>query len=156
MVKASFATLKERLLIKRVEAALFEYFEQENFFQTDLIVVDEDTICKTNSSMRGVDRVTDVLSFPQFDKLELPISIDKFEDSDFAERGVLLGNIMICRQRAIEQAKQYGHSYAREFAFLVCHSFLHLLGFDHIEQEDEKIMIAHQKAIMDLAGIKRN
>ena len=68
----------------------------------------------------------------------------------------MLGSIMICRQRAEEQAQEYVHSYARELGFLACHGFLHILGFDHIDPEDEKVMIAHQKAIMKMVNLKRN
>ena len=83
------------------------------------------------------------------------MSKDSFEDSDYDGNKVLLGSIMICRQRAEQQAREYGHSYARELGFLACHGFLHILGFDHIDPDDEKVMIAHQKAIMEKAGLHR-
>ncbi len=156
MVRFSGATLKEKWLVKRVEKAVFAHLGQSNFFQTDLTIVDEDTIRALNVSTRNIDSVTDVLSFPQFEPLELPVSSDKFGESDYDEKGVLLGNVMICRQRAIEQAKEYGHSYERELGFLACHGFLHILGFDHVETDDEKIMLAHQKAIMQMVGLRRN
>ncbi len=156
MVRISGATLKEKLLIKRVEKAVFAHLGQANFFQTDFCIVDEQTIRTLNSSARNIDKVTDVLSFPQFEGLDLPLFEDAFCESDYDEKGVLLGNVMICRERAIEQAKEFNHSYERELGFLACHGFLHILGFDHIDAEDEKIMLAHQKAIMQKVGLKRN
>lgn len=156
MIKITGANFKEKQLVKKVEKACFKNLGQPDFFLIDMTVVDEDTIRALNKEARGIDKVTDVLSFPCFDKLDLPVSEDDFEPCDYDGKKVLLGSIMICRQRAMEQAKEYGHSYARELGFLACHGFLHILGFDHIDPDDEKVMIAHQKAIMDKAGLKRN
>lgn len=156
MIKITGANFKEKQLVKKVEKACFEHLGQPDFFLIDMTVVDEDTIRALNKEARGIDKVTDVLSFPCFDKLDLPVSEDSFEACDYDGKKVLLGSIMICRQRAMEQAKEYGHSYARELGFLACHGFLHILGFDHIDPDDEKVMIAHQKAIMDRVGLKRN
>lgn len=156
MIKITGANFKEKQLVKKVEKACFEHLGQPDFFLIDMTVVDEDTIRALNKEARGIDKVTDVLSFPCFDKLDLPVSEDSFEACDYDGKKVLLGSIMICRQRAMEQAKEYGHSYARELGFLACHGFLHILGFDHIAPDDEKVMIAHQKAIMDKVGLIRN
>ena len=156
MIKITGANFKEKQLVKKVEKACFKHLGQPDFFLIDMTVVDEDTIRALNKEARGIDKVTDVLSFPCFDKLYLPVSEDDFEPCDYDGKKVLLGSIMICRQRAMEQAKEYGHSYARELGFLACHGFLHILGFDHIDPDDEKVMIAYQKAIMDKAGLKRN
>ncbi len=155
MVSVYRATLKERALIKRVEKAVLKHLGQENIFSTEISVVGEDEIHALNKEARGVDRVTDVLSFPTFDKLSLPVTDDDFNDYDYDKKGVMLGSIVICRQRAKDQAAEYGHGYDREFGFLVCHGFLHLLGFDHVVEDDEKIMFAHQNAIMEIVGLKR-
>ncbi len=156
MIRISGANLKERALVRKVEKATFKHLGQKDFFLIDITVVDEDTIKNLNASARGVDKVTDVLSFPCFEKLDLPVDKSEFSEFDYDGSHVLLGSIMICRKRAEEQAKEYGHSYARELGFLACHGFLHILGFDHIDPEDEKVMIAHQKAIMNAVGLKRD
>lgn len=156
MIRISGANLKERALVRKVEKATFKHLRQKDFFLIDITVVDEDTIKNLNASARGVDKVTDVLSFPCFEKLDLPVDKSEFSEFDYDGSHVLLGSIMICRKRAEEQAKEYGHSYARELGFLACHGFLHILGFDHIDPEDEKVMIAHQKAIMNAVGLKRD
>lgn len=155
MTILSGTNLKERMLVKKVEKAVFEHLGQENFFVTDVSVVDENEIRILNRDTRNVDRVTDVLSYPCFDKLSLPVGKADFAPCDYDGKRVALGSIVICEKRAKEQAEQYGHSFEREFGFLVCHGFLHLLGFDHIEPDDEKIMLAHQQAIMDKTGLKR-
>lgn len=156
MIRISGANLKERALVRKVEKATFKHLGQKDFFLIDITVVDEDTIKNLNASARGVDKVTDVLSFPCFEKLDLPVDKSEFSEFDYDGSHVLLGSIMICRKRAEEQAKEYGHSYARELGFLACHGFLHILGFDHIDPEDEKVIIAHQKAIMNAVGLKRD
>lgn len=156
MIRISGANLKERALVRKVEKATFKHLGQKDFFLIDITVVDEDTIKNLNASARGVDKVTDVLSFPCFEKLDLPVDKSEFSEFDYDGSHVLLGSIMICRKRAEEQAKEYGHSYARELGFLACHGFLHILGFDHIDPEDEKVMIAHQKAILNAVGLKRD
>ena len=155
MIRISGATLKEKSLIKKVEKATFAHLSQPDFFVIDMTIVDEETIKSLNASARGVDKVTDVLSFPCFDSLRLPVKEEDFSALDFDGKKVLLGSIMICRKRAEEQAQEYGHSFERELGFLVCHGFLHILGFDHIEPDDEKIMLEHQRAIMDSVGLKR-
>lgn len=155
MIRISGAKFSEKTLIKKVEKAVFSHLGQENFFVTDITIVDEETIRNLNREARGVDKVTDVLSFPCFQPLDLPVKIEDFGDCDFDGNRVALGSIMICRQRAIEQAEEYGHSYQREIGFLACHGFLHILGFDHVVADDEKVMIAHQKAIMQKVKLSR-
>ncbi|MDE6060597.1 MAG: rRNA maturation RNase YbeY [Clostridia bacterium] len=155
MIRISGAKLNEKLLIRKVERACFKEVGQENFFVVDLTVVDGETIRELNNSARGVDKVTDVLSFPCFDKLSLPVGENKFNACDYDGKRVMLGSIMICRQRAQEQAEEFGHSYARELGFLTCHGLLHLLGFDHIEKDDEEIMTAHQREVMKITKLLR-
>ncbi len=156
MVRISGATLKEMALIRKVEKACFKAVGQDNFFIIDMTVSDADVIKSLNASARGIDKVTDVLSFPCFDKLSLPVDKDKFSACDYDGKRVMLGSVMICRQRAEEQAEEFNHSYARELGFLACHGMLHLLGFDHIEKKDEEIMTALQRRIMDSVKLKRN
>lgn len=156
MIRISGAKFKEKNLIKKVEKACFEVLGQDNFFLIDMTIVDEQTIKQLNRDARGVDAVTDVLSFPCFEGLNLPVCQDDFGECDYEGKRVLLGSIMICRQRATAQAREYGHSYARELGFLSCHGFLHILGFDHIDPDDEKVMIAKQKEIMAKACLSRD
>ena len=156
MVRISGATLKEMALIRKVEKACFKAVGQDNFFIIDMTVSDADVIKSLNASARGIDKVTDVLGFPCFDKLSLPVDKDKFSACDYDGKRVMLGSVMICRQRAEEQADEFNHSYARELGFLACHGMLHLLGFDHIEKKDEEIMTALQRRMMDSVKLKRN
>ncbi len=109
-----------------------------------VIFVDEETIKNINRDYRGLDRVTDVISFA-------------FEDNGkMVYNNVrLLGEIYICIPRMIEQSKEYGHSEKRELSFLAVHGLLHLLGYDHMKKEDEEVMFAKQELILDEQNIKR-
>ena len=120
-----------------------EYEKIENA-EFNVIFVDSETIKKINREYRGVDRVTDVISFALEDGEEM-----KFEF------GRLLGDIYICTDKMKEQAKQYGHSLLREQGFLSVHGLLHLLGYDHMTKEEEKIMFEKQELILDGYGLKR-
>lgn len=108
-----------------------------------VIFVDEAKIQEINREYRGVDRVTDVISFAFED------SIDVSYDFRF------LGDIYICIPRMKEQALEYGHSEKRELSFLVVHGLLHLLGYDHQTEEEEKEMFSKQEVILNAANIKR-
>ncbi|MFA5409417.1 MAG: rRNA maturation RNase YbeY [Bacilli bacterium] len=109
-----------------------------------VVFISDAEIHKMNNQYRGIDRATDVLSFA-------------FEDNnDVSNDSVrMLGEIYISLDKAHEQALAYGHSYLRELSFLMIHGFLHLLGYNHMEEEEEKEMFARQEAILDGYGIKR-
>ena len=123
---------------------------------TELLFVDEDTIRTLNRNNREKDAVTDVLSFPA-----LPIAAGEqpgeiASPTDWLKGRVGLGSIVICTDRALAQAEEYGHSPVREFAFLAAHSTLHLLGYDHETSEaDEAEMFALQERILRSANILR-
>jgi probable rRNA maturation factor len=110
-----------------------------------IIFINDDEIHKMNKQYRNIDRATDVLSFAFED------SDDGFENNEMR----VLGEIYISIDKAHEQAEAYGHSYLRELSFLMIHGFLHLLGYDHMNDEDEKEMFELQEVILDEFGIKR-
>lgn len=120
-----------------------------------LCFVDEKQIQDLNSRHRSINKVTDVLSFPF---LQMDYKKDKLSDFE-AERdpdGMLyLGDIYICKRVAKKQAKEYGHSFKREVCFLALHGLLHLLGYDHIEKDDEAVMQRTANQILQENGVKR-
>ena len=124
----------------------------------NLLLTDDDAIHEINKEQRGIDRATDVLSFPMED-YPTPgdfTFLEEVSDCFHPESGeLLLGDIVISGDRVVEQAENYGHSTLREFAFLMVHSLLHLMGYDHMEPEDAKIMEKKQAEILDSLGIKR-
>lgn len=110
----------------------------------NVILVSEDKIHEINKEYRGIDRPTDVISFALEDNKD--IEYDNYR---------LLGDIYICDKKVLDQAKEYGHSVKRELSFLAVHGLLHLLGYDHMKPEDEKVMFGLQEEILDKYGIKR-
>ena len=145
-----------RPFIKRVlERALKHLNQPSELLEMSLSIVSPEQIQELNKSFREVDKVTDVLSFPTCDNPTRGAITVVCEDVNPETDLVNIGDIVICLERAKEQAKEYGHSLKRELAFLSLHGLLHLLGYDHIEEDDEKQMIALQKEILDQAGITR-
>ena len=132
--------------LKNVEMVLKKAIEIEKLgvVNFNVIIVDNEFIHKMNKEYRGIDRPTDVISFALED--EHDIDYDDFR---------LLGDIYISIDKAKEQAKEYGHSLRREICFLSVHGLLHLLGYDHMEKEDEKVMFARQEMILNEAGIEK-
>ena len=136
-------------VIRHIVAQTLEYERFQEACEVSVSIVKENEIQEINRQFRGIDRVTDVLSFP----LLTFVQGEKYEHNELGE--VLLGDIIICLKRAQEQAEAYGHSLKREIAFLTAHSMLHLLGYDHMEAEEEGEMFAKQEEILCLAGIPR-
>lgn len=155
MIEFTGANFRERRLVRRVEKAVYSVFGQRDIFTVDLAVTDGATVRAYNRETRGVDAETDVLSFPYFEGLKLPVTENDFSDEAFDGKRVALGSIMISSPRAHEQAEAFGHSYERELGFLACHGLLHLLGFDHIKEEDERKMNAVAEKVMAAVGLKR-
>ena len=112
-----------------------------NDISVNITFVGEKKIRELNNEFRQVDKVTDVLSFPLFEA-------DEQKQGD-------IGDIVICTKRANEQAKQYGHSKLRELCFLSLHGLLHVLGFDHIQKQDEEVMFSLQDKILKKAQMER-
>ena len=122
----------------------------------DVRIVGRERIRMMNRETRQVDRVTDVLSFPTLDKAELPLDPAAYPfDVDPATGRVYIGSIAICRKRAEEQAREYGHSYERELSYLAVHGMLHLLSFDHMEEEDKARMRRAEEDILSSLDIRR-
>ena len=123
----------------------------------EVSIVDEEEIKELNSETRGIDKVTDVLSFQNIEDIKLPLIKDDYPtELNVEDDSVILGEILICEKRAIEQAEEYGHSIDREVGFLFCHGLLHLLGFDHEDEEGEKEMNSLCEEILTQAGLTRD
>ena len=126
--------------------------------QVNLLLTDDTEIHKMNLEFRGIDRPTDVLSFPMIE-YETPGTFDFLEDREDCfdpETGdLVLGDIAISKSRVIRQAEEYGHSVKREFAFLIAHSMLHLIGYDHMTDDERVVMEDRQRQALNTLGILR-
>ena len=145
-------------LAKKVAQSVLELENCPYDSQVNLVLTDNSGIHEVNRQFRGIDAPTDVLSFPMI-PFETPADYqildqdESFFDLDTEE--LLLGDIMISAERVISQAEDYGHSIKREFCFLVAHSMLHLLGYDHMVPEEAAIMEQKQEAALEKLGITR-
>ena len=132
-------------LIKESEKVLKEDFKD---VYVSINFVSDEEIQRLNKEFRNIDKVTDVLSFPNLNKSPNE-KLKKYRKlSDFDTNLLFLGDIVISKNVAKKQAREYEHSLKREVCFLALHGFLHLLGFDHIKTEDEKIMLKLQNRIL--------
>lgn len=137
----------ERLIEGCAREALAEE-EIEEDAEVSVTFVDNERIRELNAEFRGIDRETDVLSFPIGD--EEGFEVDPDNDA------IILGDIVISLEKAREQAEEYSHSFKRELAFLITHSLFHLLGYDHVNGgEEEKIMFEKQEKVLEKLGITR-
>ena len=140
-----------------IEAAL-DYAECPYEVEVNLLLTTDEEIRKMNQQFRQVDRSTDVLSFPMLE-YEIPGDFSKFEEDEDAfhpETGeLMLGDIVISKEKVLAQAEAYGHSPLREYAFLIAHSMLHLFGYDHMEDGERLLMEQKQREILEKVQILR-
>ena len=128
--------------------------------EISMIFVDNEEIRGINNETRGIDRATDVLSFPMLDYEDKKVFKELYKDKDFDitfmdGEELVLGDIVLSLERALEQSKEYNHSFEREASYLVVHSVLHLLGYDHMEELDKKIMRKREEDILSKLNIRR-
>lgn len=139
-----------------VNRVLSKCYEMENLTDSKLIITVTFTIPeeikKINKKYRKIDRATDVLSFPMFEKDELD---KKIANKEFFHEDVL-GDIIISIDKVKEQAEEYGHSFERELSYMLVHGFYHLMGYDHIEEEDKKIMRPKEEKVLNELKITRD
>jgi len=147
----------EKLAAEVIEATL-DYVECPYEAEINLLLTMDEQIREMNLNFREIDRATDVLSFPMVD-YEVPGEFDFLEERDdcfHPETGELvLGDIVISKEKVISQAKEFGHSIKREYAFLIAHSMLHLSGYDHMEDAERIEMERMQREIMEKLDILR-
>lgn len=136
---------------KIVEKVLKQCFKEEGLEKAKLSITitltNPDEIQNINKEYRNINKATDVLSFPMFEKDELATKIEK---NDFVHEDIL-GDIVISIEKVKEQAEEYEHSFEREFSYMLVHGFYHLMGYDHIQNEDKKKMrVKEEKILTDL------
>ena len=150
VVEVCFLDLEERKdLLDFSENVIQTCFKEEridklNFYMSVTLTTPEQ-IHELNKKYRNVDRPTDVLSFPMFEKNEIDEMVEKQEKNLLPE---VLGDIVISIEQVEIQAKEYGHSFERELAYMLVHGFYHIMGYDHIEEEDKKVMRVKEEEVL--------
>ena len=141
---------------KVISKVLEECFKEEKLTESKLYITitltTPENIRKINKKYRNIDKETDVLSFPMFQKDELD---EKIKSKDFLYEDVL-GDIVISIDKVERQAKEYGHSFERELSYMVVHGFYHLMGYDHIKEEDKIVMRKKEDKILEILKISRD
>ena len=137
-----------------LEAEGFPYGAEVN-----LVLTSDEEIRRINQQFRGIDAPTDVLSFPGI-PFETPGNLQELTENETAHKNpdsgnIMLGDIMICVPRVFSQAAAYGHSVKREYAFLLAHSMLHLMGYDHMEPDEARVMEKKQENILESLNLSR-
>ena len=140
--------------IELVEKVIGQAFKTENIDEINLyiniILTNPENIKKINKRYRKIDKETDVLSFPMFEKEEIENMKNNGNNIEEA-----LGDIVISIERVKEQAEEYGHSFERELAYMLVHGFYHLMGYDHMEENDKKMMREKEEGVLNLLHITR-
>ena len=156
MINLYNAEKYEKILERAIKGAFKRFEINAKDVEIEVELLDSEEIRELNRDERGIDKVTDVLSFPNLE-VSLPFDPNDYEDDINPENDcVILGEIYICLERALEQADEYGHSIERELGFLATHGVLHLLGFDHEEDEEREEMESLQDEILNSVGITRD
>lgn len=145
--------LIDRMHISKVLRCALQHLHQPTNVELELQYMSQEEIHQLNNSTRGIDRATDVLSYPYLDIVAGQIVSD-IQQPQYGNN-IMLGSVALCRQIATQQAKQYGHSVTREVCYLSLHALLHCLGYDHIQPQDEQIMTTVAQQIMNKAKVNR-
>jgi len=151
------------IFIDKIKATIDFALKEEGVkipYQISLLFVDNEEIREINKENRNIDKVTDVLSFPMLDYEEDKVFKDMYLNYEFDETfkdgdELVLGDIVLSLERALEQSIEYNHSFEREASYLVVHSVLHLLGYDHMEEDEKKIMRSEEEKILSKMNIVR-
>lgn len=137
----------ENMIIETAKTAL-ELEGAKCDVDLSVVVTDNENIREINNEQRKIDKATDVLSFPGYEK-------DEWEDLKKGDELVYIGDIVISKEKVEEQAIEYGHSFEREFCYLVAHGMLHLMGYDHMVESDKVVMRGKEEEVMKKLKLER-
>jgi len=151
-IETEFLDVEENIeYINLAQKVIKECFEEEKLSEKlyiNIILTDPKNIQEINNKYRNINKETDVLSFPMFEKEEI-VNLKNLIIEE------VLGDIIISIERVREQAEEYGHSFEREFSYMLVHGFYHLMGYDHMEENDKKIMRSKEENILNKLNILR-
>jgi probable rRNA maturation factor len=143
----------EALVVQVVDKVLaYEKCEEE--YEVSISLVDNEEMRSLNMEYRGIDKETDVLSFPMVEFIDEVLEKED-EDAEYIEEEIVLGDIVISMEKALEQSEEFGHSFIRELAFLLVHGMLHLLGYDHEDGASEGEIFDKQESILEEMNLIR-
>ena len=146
---------EEKINAKKISKAVYKTLNQRAKLKAELVFMGEEEIQKLNAETRGIDKVTDVLSFPTLDSVRGKILEVKDYPYETEKGRLMIGSIVMCNQKIKEQAEEFGHTEEREKTYLLVHGLMHLFGYDHMTDEDKKQMREKEKQALKLLGVEQ-
>ena len=154
MAKLVIECLDRRVHVGKVAKAVYTVTGQKANLKAELVFDSESDMRSLNNAERGIDKVTDVLSFPSMDDIKGKVLTPSVCRTEMDGRYIFIGSIVLCDARIKIQAKEFGHSIVRERNYLIIHGLLHLLGYDHTTPEDKHEMRDKEKEVLALLGVE--
>ena len=145
--------LDRRIKAGAVAKAVYQVTGQKANLKAEIVFDNESDMRTLNFNERGIDKVTDVLSFPSMDRIKGVVLTPEICKTEMDGRYIFIGSIVLCDAKIKAQAKEFGHSAVRERNYLIMHGLLHLLGYDHMTPEDKYEMREKEKAVLALLGV---
>lgn len=142
----------KKIKTKDIAAAVCKVLGQTAELKAELVFVSAERIKELNRETRGIDKVTDVLSYPSLDGIRGKVLKKKDYPTEVDGKNLFIGSIVVCEDKVKEQAEEFGHSEEKERTYLIIHGLMHLFGYDHMEENDKKQMREKEKAALALLG----
>lgn len=155
MGKLKIESLEKKVKTRKIAKAVYTVLEQKAKLKAELVFLKEEEMHALNNTTRGVDKVTDVLSYPSLDGIKGVILDPSNCVTEMDGRYIFLGSIVLCEEKIREQAKEYGNTEIEERTYLIIHGLLHLFGYDHMTEEDKKEMREKEKQVLALLESKK-
>lgn len=153
MGKLLIECLSRRVKVGQVAQAVYTVTNQKANLKAELVFDNENDMRSLNNAERGIDKSTDVLSFPSMDDIKGVVLTPEICKTEMDGRYIFIGSIVLCDEKIKAQAKEFGHSAVRERNYLIMHGLLHLLGYDHIDPEDKREMREKEKEVLKILGV---
>ena len=154
MGKLKIESFNGKVKLSAIAKAVYKTLNQKDYLLAELVFSDGENMRNLNRDTRGVDRVTDVLSYPSMDGIKGEILKRENHRTLLDGKYLFLGSIVLCEDKIREQAEEYGHSAERERTYLIIHGLMHLFGYDHQTEEDKEEMREKEKLALLLMGIE--
>ena len=150
MGKLVIECLEKKIKLKKLAKAVYTVLNQKSYIKAELVFSDNENMHYLNRTTRGVDSVTDVLSYPSLDGIRGEVLLPENCITELEGKYIFLGSIVLCEEKIKAQAKEYGHPEEKEREYLIIHGLLHLFGYDHMNPEDKKEMRDKEKQVLAL------
>lgn len=150
MGKLFIECLDKKIKLKKLAKAVYSVLGQKSYIKAELVFSDGENMHYLNRTTRGVDSVTDVLSYPSLDGIRGEALLPENCRTELEGKFIFLGSIVLCEEKIKAQAKEYGHEEDKEREYLIIHGLLHLFGYDHMNDEDKKQMREKEKQVLAL------